>query len=252
MGALARTQSSDCSNPVLDLYTLANGVLTDVYSLTYQIWDNTTGTPVQVYPDGVGGKQAVDVATACPTGDKISTGHYVARWDVPEAANVGTWQVRWYIKLTASVAEQVYIEDFEVLPEIVGSGSYPDEDYCLVADLRAEGVPASYSDAYLQTRITLASRFIERATKRRFYAKSKTLRLNGRGGRILLLNEPIIAVTSVTIDVSPYSPAGLALDSDMFRVYNRHLSQGLIEPDDTPRACEARGSSFRRGNRTSR
>ncbi len=218
---------------MLDLYTLANGVLTDVAALSYQIWDNTTGTPVQVYPDAFGGKQPVNVAAACPTGDKLGTGHYVARWDVPDTAPVGTWQVRWYIQLTLSVAEQTYIEDFEVLPEVVGSGTYPSQDYCLVADMREEGVPVSVSDSLIAKRITLASRFIEAATRRFFYPKEKTVKLDGRGGPKLLLQDPIIAIEEVRFEVSPLYPSEFTLvENDIIRVYNRHLSQGLTEPDD--------------------
>jgi len=218
---------------VLDLYTLANGVLTDVAVLRYQIWDNTTGTPVQVYPVTPGQKETVNSAVACPTGDKLGTGHYVARWEVPDTAPIGTWQVRWYIQLTPSVAEQVYIEDFEVLPEVVGSGTYPSQDYCLVSDMREEGVPISVTDSFLAKRITLASRYIESATRRFFYPREMTIRLDGTGGPKLLLHDPIIAVEHVKFEISPLDPTDFStVDADIIRVYNRHLSQRLTEPDD--------------------
>lgn len=234
MGALARLQSSSCANPVLDVYTMTNGVLTDVASLKYQIWDTTAGLPgTQVYPVTPGEKAIVDVDTDCPAGDRLSQGHYVARWDVPGNANVGTWQIKWFIQLTLAVAEQTYTEDFEVLPEAVGSGTYPAEDYCLVSDLRDEGVTETVAtDAWLTKRISLASRFIEATTKRFFYARSMTIRVDGRGGPKVLLNDPIIAVSKVEFDTTPYAPSATAIELDLIRVYNRHLSQRLTSPDD--------------------
>lgn len=233
MTALARTQSSSCADPKLDVFTSINGFLTDVAILKFQIWDKSTGTPVQVYPDNVGGKADVDVSADCPTGDRLALGRYVARYTVPADANIGTFQVRWYIQLTPSITPQVFIEEFEVLPEIVGAGSFPDTNYCMVADMREEGVPSSVTDAFLLKRINLASRFVERVTRRWFYPKPMTIRLDGTGGAKLLLSDPIIGISKVTFEISPLYPDEFTVvETDIMRVYNRHLVWNLTEPDD--------------------
>lgn len=233
MPALARLQTSDCANPALDIFTSVNGVLANIFSAEYQIFDKTSGTPVQVYPVTLGNRATVDVNQLCPAGQKISTGRYVALWTVPSAAPVGTYEIKWYIKLTSSVAEQVYIEEFEVLPEINLAGASPEENYVMLSEMRDEGVTTAMADdTHLAKRIALASRFVERTTKQAFYPRTKTLKVDGRGGPKLLLSEPIIAIEYVKVDVSPFQLSASIYDPAMYRVYNRHLSQGLLEPDD--------------------
>lgn len=230
MAALARLQTADCSLPTLDVYTQVNGLLTNVYALSYQIWDKSTGTPVQVFPATSGNKMAVDIANDCPTGGRLSTGHYVATWTVPAGENIGTHQIRWYIQLSPSVAEQIYIEEFEVLPDISASGEDP--GYVTVADMRDEGVPTSISDALLARRINLASRFVEQATKRFFTPREMTIKVDGTGGAKILLSDPIIAIEEVLFDTTPWAPSATQIEMDLLRVYNRHLSQNLQSPDD--------------------
>src|SRR5262249_22037486 len=66
-----------------------------------------------------------------------------------------------------------------------------------------------------------------------FDPRSMTLTLDGCGGRILLLGHPIIAVRDVTLLVAmPVEVGELPIAQDFFRVYNRHLTQGLLDPDD--------------------
>lgn len=234
MAALARLQSSSCANPVLDLFTAVSGLLTDVYSIQYQIFDKSSGTSVQIFPPTPGDKALVDVADDCPTGDHLDTGHYVARWDVPGNENLGAHQIQWFFQLTSSSPVQTYIEEFEILAEVVGSADGPDSSYAFVQDFRDEGLTNTdlYSDAYLQQRITLASRMIERATKRFFYPKSMAIKVNGSGGPKILLSDPIIAVSEVLFDVTPWEPSATLIEPDLLRIYNRHLTQQLTSPDD--------------------
>lgn len=105
--------------------------------------------------------------------------------------------------------------------------------YATVADFRAEGVtPAAASDARLEALIGLATEYIERVTGRFFEARQQTLTLDGTGGRSLLLGHPIIRVDEVFIELSVFAPADVAVDVALYRVYNRHLTQGLLLPDD--------------------
>lgn len=232
MPSLARGQASDCSNPELDLFTKVNGILTDVYSLEFVIEEDVTnpGSPVQVYPGA--GRETVDVGTLCPTGDKISTGHYIAKWTPELTEPIGTHIIRWYFKLTASSPEQTFSEEFEILAEATASSS---DGYCTVAQLRAEGVPSTgvnaKTDAELQELITRVSKKIDKFTGRFFEARSMDFKVDGTGRRGILLGDPIIDITTITI-LGDDLTADQDVDLNDVRIYNRHISQNLTNPDD--------------------
>ncbi|MGH7856740.1 MAG: hypothetical protein ACREQY_05360, partial [Candidatus Binatia bacterium] len=211
MSALARGQASSCANPVLDLFTQVNGILVDVAVLEFQIFDvsdpGKQQNPVQVHPATPGARAPVDVATLCPVGDKLSTGHFVARWTPPVDEALGTHEIRWFFRLALASPEQSFREEFEVLVEVAG---FSGTGYAFVSDLRAEGVtPADASDARLQQLIALASRYVERITARFFEPRVQQVTLDGTGGRTLPLGHPIIGVEGVFIDSSPFTPGDL-------------------------------------------
>lgn len=225
MAALARGQTSDCSNPELDLYTMVNSVRTDMYSVAFQVYEKVTnpGTPVQVYPAVPGDKQALNVADLCPTGHKLSTGHYVAEWTPELTEPIGAHLIQWYFKLTAVSPEQSFCEEFEVLPEATGATAI---GYTTIQALRDEGVPdPPYSDAYLAAVIARASMLIDRYTGRWFSPRQLTLLFDGTGARSLHLEAPIIAIDSVDL-----FDHGVLLED--LAIYNRHITQNLTFPDD--------------------
>ena len=110
MPALARGQPSDCQNPVLDLFTQVNGILVDVAVLGFQVFDVSDPqkqlNPVQVFPATVGVRATVNAATLCPAGDKLSTGHFVARWTPPIDEAIGSHEIRWFFRLTPTIEPQ--------------------------------------------------------------------------------------------------------------------------------------------------
>lgn len=233
MSALARLQTADGANPVLDLYTSVNGVLSDIYAVSFQIFDVTSGTPVQVFPAVVDDREALNVIDTYPTGDRLSVGRYAATWTVPGAEPIGTHRIKWFFQLTSSTPEQTFIEEFEVLPEVLATPYSTAENYVTLAEMRDEGLTVSLaSDELLARRIVLASRFVEAATKRFFYPKAMTIKVDGRGGPKILLSDPIIAISEVLFDTTPWAPSATQVDLDLVRVYNRHISQGLVSPDD--------------------
>lgn len=223
MAAIVVGQSSDCTNRILDLFTQVAGIPTDVALLEYQIFDKTDLlAPVQVFPVALGDRALVDQAD-CPAGDKVSTGHYVARWDAPGDATPGLYEVRWFFKLTLADDEQTFIEEFEVLASSILAGM---DSYVLLASLRAQGVTVEQaSDARLGALIDEACRFIDRATGQWFDARARTFSFDGSGGEAVLLRVPVIAVSSIVMDGSLVSP-------EEYVIYNRHISEGLTEPDD--------------------
>lgn len=235
MAFLARGQSSDGANPVLDLFTPVAGALADVASLGFQIFDVSDDAkrtaPVQVFPVTAGDRAPVNVTDAWPAGDKLATGHYLARWTPPANEAIGRHEIRWFIEATAGAPEQVVREEFDVLAEGAGSSAY---GYALVSDLRDEGVTANdAADARLARLVLLASQYIDRVTGRFFEPRPMTLTVDGSGGRIQLLGHPIIAVSSVKMFVGMFAEFGvLPVIPSFFRIYNRHLTQGLLDPDD--------------------
>jgi hypothetical protein len=225
MGALAIGQSSSCANPILDLYTQVAGVATNVAQLEFQIFDQTNpSAPVQIYPTTPGQRASVDVGANCPAGDRVATGHYVARWTVPPGTTPGTHRITWFIRLTLSSGEQVYSEEFEVLPEVEATSV--DDAYAFVSQLRADGVTTTQaSDSRLLQLIEEASRTIDDLTGLFFAPRSIVVDLDGLGTPSMFLDMPIISISEVRID-------GEVIDLATLVIYNRHLTQRLTRPDD--------------------
>ena len=207
-----------CANPKLWFISHSEGILTDLVSLEFVIFDDTGS---QVYPGS--GRQAVDIAAACPAGDKLGTGRYVAKWTVPSSGS-GEWKIRWFWKIEATDAEQYVDERFEVLaPATV---ALPGNPYAFVASLRAEGLAlADYADKWVYERILTASRLIDRLTGQEFGARYTTVRADGRDTYNIRLRVPIVAIETISVGVTVQSAVNLV-------VYNRHVDSGLVAPDD--------------------
>ncbi len=235
MPAIARGQSSDGAKPVLELFTPVRGVLADAATVTFQIFDVSDNAkranPVQVFPETASTRTTVNTTTPWPAGDKLGTGHVVARWTPPPDEPLGAHELRWFVQGPPGVTEQVVTTEFDVLA--AGAGSYR-TGYALVSDLRAEGVTATdATDARLVRLIRLASQYVERMTGRFFEPRPMTLTLDGSGGRALLLGHSIICIREVKLVTAiTVEPGDLPVAPSCFRVYNRHLTQALTDPDD--------------------
>lgn len=73
--------------------------------------------------------------------------------------------------------------------------------YCSVEDLRAEGLnEEKYSDNDLEKLVKISCDFIDKVTGQFFEPRELTLRLDGRGGRILPLPYPLINAVFIEID----------------------------------------------------
>lgn len=234
MPAIARGQSSNGANPVLELFTPVRGVLVDAAAVAFQIFDvsddGKRASPIQVFPSLPDARAPVNSAELWPVGDRLGTGHVVARWTAHADEPMGAHEVRWFVR-APDATEQVVTLEFDVLAADAGSHR---AGYALVSDLRAEGVSvAEATDARLVRLIRLASQYVERMTGRFFEPRSMTLTVDGSGGRMLLLGHPIIAIRDATLVISmPVQIGELPITPSFFRVYNRHLTQGLLDPDD--------------------
>jgi hypothetical protein len=208
MQALGRGQRSDISHPALSVFTPIDGVLDDVDVVEYAIVDRTGDAPVQVFPESGRAGAA-----------RLGVGHYVAVYTPPASAQLGHHAVRWFVR--AAESELYFETPFEVLAAPIDTSP----GYCMLQDLRDEGfTQQAVSDTRLVRAIALASRTIERITGRFFEPRRQRIELDGLGSSELLLDEPIIAIEKIEIGGGgPVSGA---------TAYNRHITQGLMLPDD--------------------
>jgi hypothetical protein len=101
--------------------------------------------------------------------------------------------------------------------------------YCTVQNLRDEGVPSTGYGAVTDQRLTIliqrSGASIDLYTGRWFEARTQTFLIDGKGSVSLFLEQPIISITEILLD-------GVAMSSDDYVVYNRHLTENLLNPDD--------------------
>lgn len=98
--------------------------------------------------------------------------------------------------------------------------------YATIQDVRDEGVTdPPYDDTRISNAIALASQQIEMFTGRWFEPRAMTFTVDGSGKRSIHLDIPIVEVTEVKVDDVAIAPEDLI-------VYNRHLAEGLLRPDD--------------------
>jgi len=223
MPSIPRGQENTTDN--INWFISINNVKTDMYLVEFQIFNIEGGLPgTQVFP--VTGWEDV---TSAP--GRFAEGSYYAYdntegqgWTPDVSADLGTYRIYWRWKYQSTSSYQTGEEDFEVLVESTGSPG-TETMYCTVQDLRDEGVPTSYSDSYLETIIQRVSKDIERYTGRWFEPRTLTFNLDGSGTPAILLEQPIISITDVQLDGVSYSTSEII-------VYNRHITQGLTNPDD--------------------
>lgn len=96
------------------------------------------------------------------------------------------------------------------------------DSYANIADLRAAGLPSSYSDAEAQVMLLLASQLVEAQTRNYFRQETGTFIFDGNNSHILHLPIPIITITSLTVNNGT-----IVLDEDYWRAYT-----GRIYPTD--------------------
>ncbi len=225
MVAIAKGSTTDVSNPVLVFYAQDEGRMVDLDSLSFQVFDQSNEqkreSPVQVYPATPGDKAIVDLVT-----DRLGLGRYAPAWTAP--SSVGRYQVRWFWTLTAGGQARGARQFFEVLNgEPLGGPAY-----ALVSDIRGDCDDQKTPESRLQMAILVASSTVQSITARFFEPRYALQRFDGNGSRSLILNDPAIGIESLSIDTQPSTRGELPIDLNEVRVYNRHLSQRMTNPDD--------------------
>ncbi len=224
------------------------GQLVAASSLAFRILDVSTPEKeaaggVQVYP--VSGTQPIDLINDAYNFDPNTTnggGYYVAPWTVPSNEPIGRHEIEWTYALTVPVSSTytsiatepapsgIVRQPFDVIAGAAPYGPF----YALISDVREDlgCTPQKVTDRKLIEKIGLASKMIEAVTGRFFNPRLQFLRLSGNSARKLFLPIPIIAISSCGIDTQPTQAGDLVVDLDLFRIYNRHLSQGMVGADD--------------------
>jgi len=201
--------------------TLNPGILQDVAAASFVI---SLADGTQVYPATAGQKCSVDLVQ-----HRIDTGYYVAVWDSTQAT-LGDYIITWYVTpIAAGATESVFSQDFEVV-----TSPYRGRNYCSIGSLRDEGLTTTrLTEAGALRLISQASRYVEMYTGRVFCPVSKVIRIDGTNSRGLPIEEPIVAIKGLAVSlVSQFTAGDLQVMADTFRVYNRHLTLGLLSPDD--------------------
>lgn len=104
MNALRRGDTTSKDNLNVFIYD-RSGHLKDPYSLTFDLFDMTSGSPVLI-----GGADRLPI--------KFAVGSYFAPWQAPETESIGKHKIVWKIKETATSVMSSYPEEFEIVSKL--------------------------------------------------------------------------------------------------------------------------------------
>lgn len=268
MISLVPGQVSSPTTPALIFISQNVGHAVPAASLSFRILDVHTpeleANPAQIYP--VSGLQPVDLTNDILQVNTFNgfvagldqlapwSGFYSADWTVPSDLPMGKYLIEWTYLLkspwpnsevsysrTEAPPSGVVTKVFEVVAAgsvqsrlALQAGSAPAPLYSLVTDARAflGCSDRDVSDVALKKLIMKASAYVERMTGRYFEPRYTTQRQGGNSSRKLQIGPPIVSISSVGIDTEPTQSGDLRVELDLLRIYNRHLAQGLLDPDD--------------------
>lgn len=108
----------------LNVFFYVGGNLTDPFSVTYTLYDSTTGTD-----------QVIGLPDRTPI--KFAVGSYYAPWEVPDDEPTGIHKIEWKYKDSATSAVKIDVEEFNVLAECAAlQRQYSDFVMWLIKQLR--------------------------------------------------------------------------------------------------------------------
>jgi hypothetical protein len=214
--------------PVLDVGVQQSSYFQALEELEYRVLDTTGAevippTSVEVDPEAVN----TDVLL------EYTQGLYAPSITVPATINYGTWTIEW----TGVWHNPLTVQDVEFTATstfVVVNPTHPIvSGYVQVQDMYDEGVPVLlYPPERVATILEKASNRIEQWTGRTFVPELKQLNLDGRGGPALQVGEPIIGISQAYFVLSYRAAQENAITDGTLQVYNRHIRQNLLEPDD--------------------
>lgn len=134
---------------------------------------------------------------------------------------------------------------------------YVTNSYAQIQDMLDAGFPVAepapvggYSFTDATRALTRASEYIELITSRFFNPRYLSHDKDGQGGPMLQTEHVIIGLTEVVFTFTTFTPSDIVIFNGDLRVYNRHIRQKLLEPDDRrdPRIEFLRTDLFRYSN----
>lgn len=199
MVAVARGAVLSAANPLLAELCIWHGKLVTPVSLSWSI--HRIATPAEEdEPTQIVADTDVDLVD-----DKVSTGRFAVAWTVPSDATIGRYEVRWTGQMVESDPVLTWRREFEV----VAAAGIALRGLILPADVRREGVDKSkISDAELRRRIHEASAFIEKVCGTAFEPRTREIAIDGSGRPVLLLDQPLVGVASITLSDNLVDPTG--------------------------------------------
>ena len=212
----------------------SNGLAPTLYSLEFSIAKDGTeylaSTSVDVDNDVLG----------------VSANTYFATFETDDADDVGDYLITWTFQVTTESDPETATSKFTLVDP-----AYPLVDgYAQVADMLAEGVPVGdetgeIAASVVATKLAEASRYIERFCRQQFRPHFEEVSLDTRGKQKLIFEEPVIGLLDLSYEDGD---ALISMDDYTYRVYNRHIRQGMVNPDDrnTPRVELTKCSRFAR------
>jgi hypothetical protein len=125
MNALRRGDTTTKDNLNVFVYD-RNGNLKDPYSVTFDLYDSTTGTDVLI-----GGADRPPI--------KFAIGSYFAPWKVPDEENMGRHKIVWKVKESPTIATVTSTEEFDIVSKLtVIDEEYPETIKRLIHKLRVK------------------------------------------------------------------------------------------------------------------
>lgn len=139
--------------------------------------------------------------TAEATRPVLSASQVLYLWEHAAGLPLDWYKTRWRKAGTGTVSE--FSGPFRGTPL-----------YTSVAEVRAEGVPVTVTDARILSTLDVWQQFIDRVTRQWFYQREMTLTLDGTGTTLLQLPVPVISLTSMFLNGSD-----AAADATTYEVY---------------------------------
>jgi hypothetical protein len=216
----------DCNNPLLQFAHQVAGILTDVAELHFTVKE--AGGTVRV------SETVVDLTACSSGGQKLGTGRYTPIFTPSTGGgwSATTHEIVWRFKPTATSSDQFATQRFEVLPVGLVSSGAAYRAYADASVLAANSAFAGFTVADIQRELLITAETIETLTGRFFEPRFMDVRFNGTSAGALPLGDPIIGIETVSILAGGPAETILDLDINALVIYNRHLTNNLINPDD--------------------
>lgn len=229
MPGVTKSEIVGCDNPLLQFFYQEKGRLTDITDLEFEIVDVTSKS--SIFSSG-----ALDVAD-CPTGVKLGLGRYAALIVDTSGYDVGTHRITWTYKVTPTGPERKWSQIFEVLDSVAFPTGAGFRTYVTSASMLAANAFAGCDASSLQRAGLEIAEQIEALTGRFFEPRYVEMKLNGTDASALVMQEPIIGISEVSVLSGDVASGDLPIDLTGLRVYNRHLqgvsgSIGMVDHDD--------------------